>query len=306
MTQQIGFDFGGIAATFKEEPAGSWNAPQWTEAECTMILAKAESALMEIAGPARALFRKGIEAAKKEQERLAEYRDEGDTFDLEGLGVDSTDDEAAMFAQHCKNMSNSAFTGIEYKTREGFRSTESAMYVKDVGTLEVWNGVRGMRVTYTPSRSSFFLASYQDDLTVIEAPARIWEDAYCADKLANAGKGIPSVPSFAYNGRRYLITAVMFNGPQRKGWAWTFRRIEDWTGPTYSYESQHKAVDNGLVERGDHRGQIVRVDGKLCVIDGHVVFFDDHAESSTMRVDEEADELDELELTEDESELAEA
>ena len=126
----------------------------------------------------------------------------------------------------------------------------------------------------------------------MEVPYTVWGRAYCADKLAMAGKKVASVPTFIVNGREYVNDGTTSRGSYCECEGWTFCAPEDWAGPTYNYESQCKAWDEGRAERGDRRGLIIRVRGRLCVLDGVAEFYDNNAQFlHYTNVEEESNEI---------------
>ncbi len=86
---------------------------------------------------------------------------------------------------------------------------------------------------------------------------------------------------------------------------WSVCLLADWTGPTYNYETQNKAVNDGRIQRSDRRGLIVRVRGQLCVLEAAACFYDDVAKDTTInfRSDDtdqnENPDLDDAEMEED-------
>lgn len=301
MIQQFGFDFGDAPThSFVLHPEGTFLDPERTSAEYTDYFAKAESALLAIAGPARALFRMGIETAKKEQARFDSFREADSTYGISPW-FNAPAELVEAFVAHCKAMEGTAHPGFEYKVRHHFRSSVVAMYADNIGSLIVRSSKTRSSIEYAPYRDSFFIQGYMDDAPAMEAPIGLWRRTYCADKIAFA-KGAASVKSFALNGRRYIVTGMSYFGNEAHANAWTFCRIEDWHGETFTYQSHGSAVDEGRLERGDYRGIVVRVDGQLCVIDGYATVFDDNADKDTTPLcsDDEEDDEDVSALEEEE------
>jgi hypothetical protein len=92
--------------------------------------------------------------------------------------------------------------------------------------------------------------------------------------MAYSQNGVADVPTFTLRGREYVNDGMLHFGAYQECHAWTFRPVRDWTGPTYNYQSQCRAWDEGRTERGDRRGLVVRVRGKLCVLDGAARVFE--------------------------------
>lgn len=296
MTTQFGFDFGGdTTPTFAEAPYGTWNTPRFTVTEYRALFARAVAELERIAGPSRALFREGIEAASAELTKMIgrHPRDDGHPFSLWRPDFQPDLAQRLDFIAHCSNMIGSSFPGIEYKMRSTARGLTAAMYVEYVGTLIAYQWTSDeIGIAYHPWRDHFFLESYRDAIERMEVPYTVWGRAYCADKLAMAGKKVASVPAFAVNGREYINDGTTSRGSYCECEGWTFCRPEDWSGPTYNYETQCKAWDDGRIERGDRRGLIISVRGRLCVIDGVAEFYDNNAQFGIhFSDDEEANEV---------------
>lgn len=291
MTAQLGFDFGGDAAPlFSEAPFGTWNEPVFTVAEYHAIFAKAITGLERIAGPARPIFREGIEAASAELTKMIEWqsRDDGQAFALWHPDFKPDIGQVLDFVAHCSKMIGSSFPGIEYKVRSTARMLTAAMYVENVGTLIVHQWASdNIGIAYHPYRDHFFLESYRDAIQRMEVPYTVWGRAYCADKLAMSGKKVASVPTFSVNGREYINDGTTSRGSYCECKGWTFCAPGDWTGPTYTYETQCKAWDDGRAERGDRRGLIISVRGKLCVLNGLAEFYDNNAQFGTYISDDE-------------------
>lgn len=309
MSNQFGFDFGGdIASTFAEHAPGAWLDPDFTVGQYLEIFAKADVALLPIAGPGRALFGQGIEAAKAQLAAMLENRERDDTeeFSLWRSNFKPKANQLAAFVEHCISMGGSSFPGIEYKTRREASMTTAAMFVQDIGTIIVraWEN-DNVGIDYHPWRDSFFMESYRDTIGRLAVPYSTWGGAYCADKIAYSGDGIASVPTFTVNGREYINDGSLSRGSYRECEGWSFCAPEDWRGPTFSYSSQCRAWDDGRTERGDRRGLVVRVRGKLCVVDGVSVFYDDHAEEIVLIRADEDEEIDEDDAEIETDELAE-
>jgi hypothetical protein len=281
MTAQFGFDFGDTAPAFTEAPFGTWNDPEFTLTEHRALFAKASAGLERIAGPARPLFREGIEASSAQLAKMIEWspREEDQSFGLWRADFKPDAGQFLAFVAHCSTMIGASFPGIEYKVRSVATMMTAAMFIQDVGTIIVRQWANdNIGIDYHPWRDHFFLESYRDTIQRHEVPYTVWGRAYCADKLAMSGKNVASVPTFAVNGREYINDGTTSRGSYCECEGWTFCAAEAWTGPTYNYTSQCKAWDEGRAERGDRRGLIVRVRGQLCVLDGASEFYDNNAQ----------------------------
>jgi hypothetical protein len=190
-------------------------------------------------------------------------------------------DEFEAFAGYCQKQKSkeTGATGnpsIETKVREGrLGNLTAALHIRDAGTLIAQQWLSdNYSISFRPWRDTFFLESVRDAMPSVKAPRLLWHHAYCGDKLANAGQGIAHVPAFKFNGREYVNNSVVSSAACWSCEGWTFRALAGWNGPTYNYQSQCEAWNEGRLERGDRRGLIVRVRGQLCVFDAVTTFYD--------------------------------
>jgi hypothetical protein len=303
MNDQFGFDFGNDASErFSAQEPGTWLDPEFTTAQYTAIFAKAREVVQGIAGPARSLFWRGLEAALAEQaEMLKRCELDDEPYHLCRTRCDPSDDEFDAFVEHCQQMIGAALPGIAYKVRKVPRDgLTAAMYVRDLGTLIAWRWSADNRsIDFRPWRDSFFVDSYRDGMPAIKAPYSTWGGAYCADKLAYSNDGVASVPTFVLNGREYINDGGFGSGNYRECEGWTFCALVDWQGPTYNYRSQCHAWDDGSLERGDRRGLIVRVRGQLCVLDGAATIYDNEASEAVFVSDTDDQVEDDAECVEE-------
>ena len=91
--------------------------------------------------------------------------------------------------------------------------------------------------------------------------------------MAEASDGIASVRTFAHCGRDYTISGVLYGG-QMEADAWAIVPRQLWSGPVYTRNELHAAYDAGDIERGDHRGHLVKVRGQVCVLEAMSLFHD--------------------------------
>lgn len=297
MDMQFGFDFEvDLSTAFREYARGTYDFPQRTMTEFLHTLDCADALLLRIAGPARGLFRLGVEAARADLDRRYAFEKSSDRpFSYFGADVDVSDDLIALFMAHCDSMASLTFYGIEYKVSKSFDTT-TAMHIENVGTLIARKHHRSERcgqysLSFTPCRHTFLLPGYGDNAPVFHVQERIWRRSYCADKLAESGKKVASVPQFAYNGRYYIVTMGSYSGTDSLGGAWRLCAVEDWKGPTYTYESHGVAMNSGMVDRGDYRGFVVSVKGKRYVVESAAYFYS--KEVDQIPLDEYLDSADE-------------
>ena len=97
--------------------------------------------------------------------------------------------------------------------------------------------------------------------------------AVSVQALAEASDGLASVRTFAHGGREYTITGVVY-GRQMEADAWAIVPHRFWSGQTYTRNELHAAYDAGDIERGNHRGHLVKVRGQVCVLEAMSLFHD--------------------------------
>lgn len=293
---QGGFDFfgGNDEPDFKEDPAGTWNesAPRLTTEEHNARLEAAGVALTMLPPLLQAMYVHGIKRMRDDQACMLRRGPRDDAYGLMARGFQLEAATMGQFLALCRGSLSG--DGVEYKTRNEHRQMTAGIYVEGVGSLvlHIWRKADGDQhsVSYSLHRCTFFRRGYDDDRTEFEVPAGVWAKAYCADKLAYSGDGIASVPTFTYAGREWVNTGGLSSGTYRNCNAWSIRPQEDWNGPTYTYTELIRAMDEGRIERGEHRGHLIRVRGKVCVMDAPGLFFDENVTEAVYAVEETDDE----------------
>lgn len=270
---QTGFDFfpeqregAGI-----EQPAGTWLEPRLAASEYRARLIAARRNVQTLAGVFRVLFERALCVA---DEYLAEQgaRSGEEPFGWHCNRIAITDDELARFGPHCT--APGCADGIETRHRSTPSVELWAMHVDGVGTLTARRWASGASASFTPGRDPALRESYRDTQPTHALAVEYWREAYCADKLAMAGEGVASVPTFTYGGQEWINDGGWYGPGKLAGCeGWRFVPLADWHGPTYSYSTQCRAWDEGCLERGDRRGLVVSVRGQKCVLAGAVRFF---------------------------------
>lgn len=305
MSDQIGFDFGGDhVPAYALQPEGSWLAPKHTRAELEAIFAKAESLTCALPEAARPLFLAGVAEARAQLEHMADHL--GDRMPAQialwRSNFEVEPDQLRAFVSLCMGQRGRSIGGIEYKARDCDSMIRTSlvlgMHVQGAGSIVVhqW-GQDNIGIDYKPYRAHLFLPSYLDEIREVFEPCTTWAKAYCADKLSEAGDSAASVPAFTINGREYINTGGMSSGSYRSCQACTFVPASEWLGPTFTYQGLIRAFDEGMAERGDRRGLLVKVRGQQCVIDGVTLVYDDQASRDVVLfADEEGEQ--QLEMSE--------
>ncbi|EML1601408.1 MULTISPECIES: hypothetical protein [Burkholderia] len=304
---QIGFDFGDTGAVKEVRPSPVWKPARPSLREWGRLLDDAKRAVQLLPYVERAIFSACIEAArthrgdeiersmtraKTDAEREALMN--GDVWSPHSCTtVEATDEARANLMRHCVTRAESGqdVPGIEYKTRHDENVKGGAIHAVGVGTVIVreWCSVGVGSITFEPSRSTFFLASFRDDMPAHYAPASLWRPAYCADKIAFSNDTAPSVPTFLFNGREYVNTGSVSISGRESCTAWSIAPLDGWSEQTYNYRSKCAAYDRYEKERGDSRGMVVKVRGQLCVLDKPICFFDDNVTHNYSFIDEKED-----------------
>lgn len=274
---QLGFSFEEAAPSFVLAAPGTWDPAGLcaTEEGHRARLDAALSALAAIPEPARALFAAAIAA---ERAGLAHQvarmtLSEGASFRLWGQRVRYSLEELQPFMDHCQGEAGARSAAAEYKVTTRKSMHVAAMFVPGVGTLvaRVWPGVsEGLDFTLQ-ERDTALLDAYDDGAPSISFPAGRRAESMC-QRFCESGDTVPSAITNSVDGRRYVVTGTAFSGRGSNAWtadAWTLVPAAQWDGPTFTYRTLIQAYDAGTMQRGDHRGQLVKVRGVLCVLESY-------------------------------------
>jgi hypothetical protein len=298
------FDFGeieGAASAFALQPLGTWNAGSraLTRTQHEARLVAAEACVLSIAGPSRTLFAECLRAQREalEQQLKTQFQHEDAAFSVGGGGrhLDRPLIEAGLpaFFDHCLVHDGSDYGGIVYKVRRALTLQTAAMHVPGLGSLTVrrWEG-GGFGLEFCLiERDTFFLDSYQDGRPALEAPYAVWRKCYSAQKLSEAGHAMAALTTFTIAGREYVQLGGSYHHTRREVCAWLVGSLADWRGPTFpSYQALIAACNAGTVERGDHRGLLLKVRGVVCVLVCAALLYDG-AEAGFGRAFDQAEEL---------------
>lgn len=266
---------------YAEHAPGTWLRPDYTTPDFIARLFKAMKSLHKAEEHTRDLFDQGIRAARTLHRKMLLQRSsncsDADSWWTPDFTVNRR--ELATFVAHCLGIKGVDQDGVEYKSRKDSNGLTTGVFVPDVGSVVVFVRIdrkQRMSVEYFPYRDSFFLPSYRDSMPLVYSSRKTWEKAYCADKLAYSGAGIMSLRStFKLNGYEYINTGSVYSGSYADCIAWTFCDASLWKGPTYSYEAKCKSWDEGRSQRGDERGLLIKVRGKLSVLTSAAIVYDD-------------------------------
>jgi hypothetical protein len=265
--------------TLHGSASGAWLNPSWTWAEYEAAFQRAKRLTAHLPVGAQGLFQTALEAASTAVKRAPGGKERGTdwTGELVGHMARADREPAEAFRDYCYLMADNRSRGTRFKVRIEYRSWSTGMYIPGVGSLIAQGGEQqDCYVEYFPWQNSFFFDSYRDaKRAAVELPYAVWQAAYCADKLAHSGAGVASVKPFMLRGRTWITTSAHTGGSDpAEGEVWSLRPIDKWKGSTYSYATQCAAVEDGLIERGDHRGLVVSVRDALHVIDGAMTVLD--------------------------------
>jgi hypothetical protein len=253
--------------------AGQWLERALTLAELRAALEKASARLLDVPEVARAAFARAIEDYHAELHR--KIADGADWAQNAMRGFDCKHIDIANLMRCCER---GDMPGAELRLHRRLSINTTAIHVRDVGTLELrhWPLHDTMSATYVPYRSTAMLPSYRDNCPRVALPWGVWCKAVSAQALGEARDGIGSVQTCTHGGREYTIVGVMY-GKQVEAEAWAIVPRQIWAGPTYTSHQLRVAYDGGNIERGDHRGQLVKVRGQMCVLQAMSLFFDTSA-----------------------------
>jgi hypothetical protein len=246
------------------------NGP-WADIELPLSRWRVAVEQAQALGPAlpaalREVFDIGFGAATRELEAdCAQQDDEPCHFSAYQRRMSG--DTADAFRRHCHLMAGASTPGAVYKIRAEMSYCMAGVYVAGIGSVivQIWKHERETAtLEYSPLLADFFFPSYQDRLGWVELPYPLWGPSYCADKLAQSGADGASVKPFQYQGALWVNTGSSSAAHDRAlttGTIWRLCPLAQWHGPTYSYQSQGRAVDQGHIERSDRSGQLVKVRG---------------------------------------------
>jgi hypothetical protein len=258
---------------FGDSAPGMWTEPTWPLAGYEVALSQAKAIVAHLPVAARSLFRSAVDATHN---RIANLKPRASDYHLVGHMVNVDHESTVAFRDYCYLMTGECGQDTQFKVRTEYRAWSAGMYIRGAGSLVVrCFGDTNCRVEYFPWEDNFFLQSYRDTRRSAQLSQTVWGNAYCADKLADSGAGVASVKPFMFDDRTWIITSICSGGSEpAMGEAWSLRPITEWPGVTYSYATQGASVEKGLIERGDHRGLVVRARGALHVIDGAMTVFE--------------------------------
>lgn len=269
---------------FRENEPGTWLEPSLPLSAHLSALFKAKQAFGSIRYFQTA-YSAGIEAFEQELKRY-EHGDEPFEVNLRHLALDHTAEteiECIILEGLSGNLDS---PDAEFKRRTGIDSKMLGIHIPQVGSLVLTRTPKCNLVHYSLHRSNFFRDSYLDHQPIFEAPYTLWDGVCCARTIAESGCKVASCKSFTFGGVEYINDGQMSSHVLCSCEGWTFRPVEQWEGPTYTYEQQVAAWDDGRLDRGDRRGLVVRVNRHTVVLDGSAAFFDrrkakQHSQAST-------------------------
>lgn len=282
---QLGFEFGTQSAV----PTAS--AP-WLDVERTVddyqrLRVTSLNNVQGVQGLLRDLYERALAGVPSEIAFVTQRR-RVDTFSL-SLDVRASAEELTLFCAQVLDYQAAPWEGFTFKVRQMPGNRCFGVHADGVGSLvlRVWSS-SNYSLSFCFDRDTFFNESFHDTETVIEWPVSQWVQAVCPARLAQGP--IPSVPTVLYGGRHYLVSGASYHGPRSMGHAWTVCPREDWQGGVFnSSQELLAAYARGTVERGDHRGQLVRVNGRICVIDGAAQFVDNQSSMGAAHAVDDAD-----------------
>ncbi|MDR0275567.1 MAG: hypothetical protein LBI48_09565 [Burkholderiaceae bacterium] len=264
---------------------GRWREPELTLPQLRAALSRAQAALPDVPEAVREPFSWALEAFRirlgTQMQQLAERKRpvaEDQPFPYRNLCA--TLSETVLSGPEISRLMTLArqhdLAGVEIRTHHNCIVDIAAFYVPNVGTLELrhWPSCRERHANYAPVRTVAVQESYRDNRPGIALPYAIWRHACCMTHLSEARDGIADVPTFAHGGREYTVTAITLGQPLMQADAWTITPAGLWRGAAYNYSQLLAAYDAGNLERSDLRGQLVRVRGRLCVLEALTVLHD--------------------------------
>ena len=275
---QSGFQFDNQTLPHFAQAKGTWLQPQFTREEYFSLFDIAQNILADKKDIAGKLFKYALsECIANHDAQISQVNPQG-IYQLWGLRLDDVSKtDLMLFYYHCVAMQNVKGSGAEYKVVNDLKHVEVGMHIPGLGSLKAYFKKSGewQNLTYTITRSTFFLDSYHDDIESIYAPYRVWESAYCAQVLAESGNKYASVKTFSIGGKRFVNKGTSSSKNWHECTAYSLLPLDLWKGDTFTYSTIIRAYDEGCLQRGDSRGLVVRVKGELCVLDRFYRVYDD-------------------------------
>lgn len=312
---QSGFDFGDAAPVFRASPVGTWRETEYTFHEHTARFRSAVNAVSNLSGFEHGLFQDALNAQIEEhaaQVEWCKYLGSDEEYTLWPSKVRYEASDAEKIFSYCQDNRNNSTASKEFKVKgDGFGGRSAGIHIKGVGSIVVqfFKDAGGHSVRFCVERATHFLDSYRDDFERVYCDQLVWEGAYSAQTIAEAGNKIASVKTFNVGGREYVNKSISWKSGLCECDAYAICAASEWQGDTFTYQALIKAFDDGSMGRGDSRGLLVKVRGVLCVLEKYVQFYDDQPRTAPIHIaSTEEDEIEDEPTfndfdTEDEDEL---
>lgn len=259
---------------FREDAPGTWLAPAYTLAVWQSRIFLAKQRLSLIPDRFQDIMTRGVDCFEKELHRMR-GGDNPISVHSTRLRLDSEAIQEIQSALQVEADEGPSREGWEAKMRENQYGLTLGLHIPDIGSVILSHGLSGRAyVDFKLFRDTFFLDSYEDACSIHHVSRERWEDDCNALKIAESGSGIASCKSFMHDGREYINDGQMIGRDFSYCTGWSFRPLDEWDGPTYSYTSHCGAWEDGRMQRGDLRGLVVKVNRKTVVLDGCSLFVD--------------------------------
>ncbi|UZM96801.1 hypothetical protein [Pseudomonas putida] len=275
---QMGLSFDETVAEAAFGGSESWCSPEYTHDAYKAMLDTAAARLHDVPAEVRPLFEQSIESCL--QALLQEKRCGTDTVQTGSfMWRSALPVSMDQWADLSFLADAGGVNGCRFKQRRAPRSQTLGIHVPGVGSIVVQAWLKSAEqrcwCEFVPWESSFFRTSHRDVVHLHKLDSHRWDGAVCPAAFAEAGDKVPTVPTVKVNGRQFVIMGASYSREFRDSHGWTFVRHCDWPMQTYSYAELCKLWDAGVLERGDCRGLMAKVQGELCVMAEMVMLYDD-------------------------------
>lgn len=162
----------------REIPAGGWLSPCFTAQEYASWLERARQNLPWVMWPARDIYRRGLDAAQENLDRVPPGSDvhQGVAIEWPTITLHVESLQRAAFVDHCNFMVDGGWDspGLEFKASSAPHVNRVGMYCCQTGSMIVTTGSDGlMRVDFSVGRDPFFLPGIREDQGVAYRTDRV-------------------------------------------------------------------------------------------------------------------------------------
>lgn len=245
-------------ATIPPEQLGDWTRPSYPLAEFARLLEAAELGLHGLpGGPTRTAYEIALDFCQDEVSKTAETWPDGHLQSV-NFRLSSFTFQALVLA-----IRDARQLGGEVRRRFTGTHVNWHIFFDGIGTLSLWNYRCGPSGSFAPYRDNAMRDSYRDGAAMMFLPFEAGLEVYHAQKVAMSPSDPVEVPTLSHGGKLWTCAGSYGCTCQ---YFWSILPADEWAGPKHTYSQRVRAYDSGEIERGDSRGQLVKVRGQLAVL----------------------------------------